>query len=101
MVDAQELHETQLALDEEIPTGTWSGAPALPSSPATVVNTTEYDIDVRITGGTVTVVKKNGVTLTNVTSANYGTVGVALRLKPGHSFGVTYSVAPTVQYIYS
>jgi hypothetical protein len=105
MVDAQELSETLAALtsdevqalDQELhagaPTGTWADAPALASSTVAMENTSGYPVEVNITSGTVTVVKKNGVTLTGVTSGR-------VTLRPNATVAITYSVAPTLQWIY-
>jgi hypothetical protein len=77
------------------PAGTWAGAPALAASTVAMTNTSGYDVEVGISSGTVTVVKKNGVTLTAVTTP------ASVRLRPGHTLAITYSVAPTLQWIYA
>lgn len=102
MVDVEELHTTELEEDLLAPDGTWSGAPVMAASTVAMTNTSEYPVEVGITGGTWTVFKKNGVTLTGVTSANQGTVPFRFRLKPGDTWALTYSVAPTgVQYVFA
>lgn len=101
MVDAQELHETELALNAERPTGVVSGM-TLAASTVVMSNTTEHPIEVVFSGGTWTVLKKNGVTLTGMTSANQGTVPTRISLRPGSTWALTYSVAPTaVQFLYA
>lgn len=77
------------------PAGTWSGAPSLAASTVAMANTSGYDVEVGISSGTVTVVKKNGVTLTAVTTP------ASVRLRPGHTLAITYSVAPTLQWVYA
>ena len=91
----------QGASDTAAPTGTWSGAPALAASTVSMTNTTAWPVEVYITGGTWTVLKKNGVTITGATSANVGTVPFKLTLRPGATWAVTYSVAPTAQWLYA
>jgi hypothetical protein len=95
MVDEQELHVTELAEDDSLaPTGLWAGAPSLAASTVAMVNTSGWPVEVGISGGTVTVVKKNGVTITAVTSGR-------VHLRDGASVAITYSVAPTVQWMYA
>lgn len=101
MVDVEELHVTELEADHLAPDGTWSGAPSIAASTVAMTNTTEYVLEIGVTGGTYTVFKKNGVTLTGVTSANQGTVPFRFRLKPGDTFAITYSVAPTLQWVFA
>jgi hypothetical protein len=61
---------------------------ALPASTVAYVNKTPHDIEVFITGGTVTVIKKNAITTGMITGM--------LLLSPNDSFAVTYTVAPSV-----
>lgn len=77
------------------PAGTWAGAPSLAASTVAMTNTSGYEVEVGISSGTVTVVKKNGVTLTAITTP------AAVRLRPGHTLAITYSVAPTLQWVYA
>jgi hypothetical protein len=101
VVDVAELHTTELAEDALAPDGTWSGAPALAASTVAMTNDSEYTVEVCLSGGTWTVLKKNGVTYTGVTSANQGTVPTRFLLKPGDTWALTYSVAPTaLQYLF-
>jgi hypothetical protein len=93
-MDVQELHVTQLAAEAERPQGVWAGAPSLAASTVAMENTSEYDVVVGISSGTVTVVKHNGVTLTAITSGR-------LLLHPGATVAITYSVAPTLQWVYA
>lgn len=94
-MDVQEWHVTQLAANDEIPVGAWAGAPSLAASTVAMTNTSEYTVEVGISSGTVTVVKKNGVILTGVTT------GVRISLRPNATIAITYSVAPTLQWIYA
>lgn len=84
------------------PVGAWSGAPSMAASTVAMTNTTAWPIEVSITGGTWTVFKKNNVTLTGVTSAIMGTIPFRFTLRPGGTWALTYSVAPTgVQWDYA
>jgi hypothetical protein len=93
-MDVAQFNTLYAAVADESPTGLWAGAPALAASTVAMTNTSGHDIDVNITGGTVTAVKKNGVTLASAT-------GVTIRVRPGHTWSVTYSVAPTQQVSYA
>lgn len=94
MVDEQELHETEVAEDDYLaPTGLWAGAPSLAASTVAMENTSGWPVEVGISSGTVTVVKKNGVTLTATTSGR-------IHLRDGGTIAITYSVAPTLQWLY-
>jgi hypothetical protein len=95
-MDVQQYKVTKAAVDEERPTGLWTGAPALAASTVAMVNTSGYDVVCNVTGGTTTAVKRNGVTITGLTSA----IGQIL-LAPGSSIAVTYSAAPTLQWMYA
>jgi len=94
-MDVQEWGETQAAVNAVRPTGQWAGAPALAASTVAMKNTSEWPVIVGISGGTVTVVKKNGVTLTAITSP------AQVFLHPGGTLAITYSVAPTLQWMYA
>ena len=74
------------------PKGAWAGAPSVAASTVAMPNTSGFPVTAYVTSGTVTVIKTNGVT-TGLTS---GTV----HLGPGDSLSVTYSVAPTIVWIY-
>lgn len=63
--------------------------PALAASAAENTNKTGHIWEVQIYGGTVTAITKNGVAITGMTAG-------MLRVEPGESFAVTYSVAPSV-----
>jgi len=94
MVDVQQLAVTQAAADEEAPVGAWAGAPALAASTVAMTNTSGRRVVVGISAGTVTAVEKNGVTLTAVTTP------AQVTLRPGSTLAITYSVAPTLQWMY-
>jgi hypothetical protein len=59
----------------------------MPASTTVVQNTTGQNVDVTITGGTLTSVVVNGV--------QAGTTAGSYSLPPGGSISITYSVAPT------
>ena len=95
-MDVQEYLETKQAVDAERPVGLWAGAPALAATTVPMENTSGYDVIVNITGGTTTAVKRNGVTITGLTS----TIG-QIFLAPGSTVAITYSGAPTLQWMYA
>lgn len=95
MVDVQQLLATQAAVEDERPKGAWADAPSLAASTVAMTNSSGWPVDVGISSGTVTVVKKNGVTLTAVTTP------AQVRLNPGATLAITYSVAPTLQWMYA
>ena len=80
------------------PSGVWAGAPSLAASTAGMTNNSGQAVRVGISGGTFTVVKVNGVTLTGVTTAITPTAFV--RLRRGDVLAITYSSAPTLQWLY-
>jgi hypothetical protein len=61
--------------------------PAMPASTVAVQNSTGQDVDVAITGGTITFVFVNGVQV--------GTAAGNYNLPQGGSISITYSAAPT------
>lgn len=76
-----------------VPTGAWSGAPSIAASTTAMFNTSGYPVTVHVSAGTVTVIKVDGVT-TGLTSGSF-------RLRRGSSLTITYSVAPTLAWIYA
>lgn len=61
--------------------------PAVPASTVAAANTTGQDLDVLITGGTITFVFVNG--------AQVGTAAGSYNLPAGGNISITYSAAPT------
>ena|SRR5258705_8411933 len=101
MVDAQQLRATQASVDSADPTGVWAGAPAIAASTVDMKNTSGRMVEVTIIGGTYTVVKKNGAVINNLTSAIVGaTHPYRIELRPNATISITYSVAPTLQWLY-
>lgn len=76
-----------------VPAGAWSGAPSLAASTVAMFNTSGYPVTVHVSAGTVTVIKVDGVT-TGLTSGSF-------RLRRGSSLSITYSVAPTLAWVYA
>jgi hypothetical protein len=93
MVDVAQLAVTQAAADAVAPDGAWAGAPALAASTVAMTNTTAGRVTVYVSAGTVTVVKVDDVT-TGLTTG-------AFTLKPGSALKITYSVAPTLAWVYA
>jgi hypothetical protein len=78
---------------QSVAAGAWAGAPALAASTVDMVNTSGGPVSVYISAGTVTVIKVDGVT-TGLTSG-------AFRLRRGSKLSITYSVAPTLAWVYA
>ena len=72
--------------------GAWATAPALAASTVAMTNTSGRTVNVYVSSGTVTVIKVDDVT-TGLTSG-------AFRLRPGSALKITYSVAPTLAWIF-
>lgn len=91
MVDVAQLKATQDAANEVKARGAVAG-PALPASTVDGTNTTGKTLIGRISSGTVTVFKIDGVTIGGMTTGEW------FRLRAGSTFNITYSVAPTLQW---
>jgi hypothetical protein len=85
MTDVKSMAATRA----NIARGTWDGTPAIPATDVPVVNNSGLDMMVRLNGGTVTVVKLDGVTVAGVTTGEW------IPLRNGSSLTLTYSVVPT------
>jgi hypothetical protein len=72
-------------------------AQAVGASPFVFQNTGDFDVDAAVTGGTVSAVafSRDGATFLTVASATNTTV----RLNPGDSIRITYTVLPTLTMI--
>jgi hypothetical protein len=75
---------------DELGPGVWSSPPAVSSS--AVQNTAWRDAWVNVRGGTVSAIAVDATTLTGITSG-------WVRVPSGHSITVTYSAAPTWQWV--
>jgi hypothetical protein len=93
MVDTKQLQTTENALEDLLPNGDWTSKPAIAASTVAVENTSDYTMWVEIAGGTVTVVKVDGVTIGARTSGMF-------LVRPGSTIAITYSVAPTWQWFH-
>lgn len=91
MTDVDQLRELQRVDNDSKTKGVVSG-PALGASTVAVLNSTGKTLLGRISSGTVTVFAIDGVTVGGMTTGEWFT------LRPGSTFAVTYSVAPTLQW---
>lgn len=66
---------------------TLTGTPAVPASTVPITNDYGEAVDVYITGGAVSAVVLNGATVHTVTN-------VSVRLNPGHTLALTYTILP-------
>lgn len=71
MTDVQQISVTNQALNASLPTGDWAAKPAVAATTVDVQNTSGYPMIVEITGGTVTAVKVDGVTVGSRTSGMF------------------------------
>jgi hypothetical protein len=92
MVDVAQLRITEAANEAAYPDGAWAGAPSLAASTVAMTNTSGRSVSVFVSSGTVTVVKVDDVT-TGLTSGTF-------RLRPGSALKITYSVAPTLAWVF-
>lgn len=92
MVDVAQLRETERAANDVKVKGALTNGPALGASDAVVTNNTGKKLNGRISGGTVTAFKIDGVTIGGMTTGEW------FQLRPDSTFAVTYSVAPTLQW---
>lgn len=90
-MDVEQLKTVQEARDAEKHTGDWASKPAVPASTVAATNTADYTMWVEVTGGTVTVVKVNDVTIGSRVAGRFD-------VPPGGTIELTYSVAPTWQW---
>jgi hypothetical protein len=90
-MDDDQLRTCLAVLNSEKATGDWSGKPAIPATTVAATNTTDDTMWVEVTGGTVTVVKVDGVTVGSRVSGMF-------IVRPGSTIALTYSVAPTWQW---
>ena len=93
MVDVQQLRATQAASNAEQAGGAWADAPDLAASTVAMTNTSGLPVNVYISAGTVTVVKVDDATTGLTTPAT-------VPLRPGSALKITYSVAPTLAWIF-
>ena len=90
-MDSQQFDELLEYRNSRIADGDWAGKPAIPASTVTATNTSRRPMFVEVTGGTVTVVKVDTVTVgARVSGLFY--------VRPGSTIALTYSVAPTWQW---
>jgi len=90
-MDPQQLGTLTGVVNSEITDGDWVDKPAIAASTVAVKNTSDRAMFVEVTGGTVTVVKVDGVTVgTRVAGMFY--------VRPNSTIALTYSVAPTWQW---
>jgi hypothetical protein len=92
-MDVQELRTTMDADLADRPSGTWNAAPALAASTVAMTNNSGFPVVAGVSGGTVTVIKINGITITAATSGRF-------RMRNGDTLAITYSVAPTLQWLF-
>lgn len=90
-MDNNQLKVLEAINESEVPTGDWSSKPAVPATTVPATNTSARGMFVEITGGTVTAVKVDTVTVGSRTSGMF-------YVRPGSTISITYSAAPTWQW---
>ena len=90
-MDNNQLKILEAINEDAVPTGDWAGKPAIPASTVAATNTSDRGMFVEVTGGTVTAVKVDDVTVGN-------RVAGLFYVRPGSGIALTYSVAPTWQW---
>lgn len=90
-MDDQQLGVLEAHVNKHIADGDWAAKPAIPASTVEVENTHSHPMFVEVTGGTVTAVKVDGVTIGARVSGSF-------YVRPGSKISLTYSVAPTWQW---
>jgi hypothetical protein len=86
-MDDSQLKTLLEVLNAQKPSGDWSGKPAIPASTVAATNTSDWDMWVEITGGTVTVVSVDGTSV--------GRTSGLFIVRRGQTIAITYSVVPT------
>jgi hypothetical protein len=90
-MDPEQLKTLEASIEADMAVGDWTSKPAIAASTVAVTNTSARSVWVVVTGGTVTVVKVDNVTI--------GTrVAGMFLVRPGSTIALTYSVAPTWQW---
>lgn len=90
-MDNTQLRTAEAVNEALTPVGDWSNKPAVPLTTVTATNTADRTMAVEVTGGTVTAVKVDGVTV--------GTRIAGLFLvRPGSTIAWVGSSAPTWQW---
>ena len=90
-MDVEQYRTTEGASEDRIPNGDYWDKPAVPATTVEVENTSEFHMWVEITGGTVTAVKIDTVTIGARTSGLF-------ILRPGSKISITHSAPPTWQW---
>jgi hypothetical protein len=90
-MDPQQLSTLQQHMDKSLTDGDWAGKPAVPATTVTVTNASGHPMFVEITGGTVTAVKVDGVTIGARTSGMF-------YVRPESTIAWVGSAAPTWQW---
>jgi hypothetical protein len=92
-MDDTQFQTVQKVVDTKKPTGDWTGKPAVPATTVPATNNSGHDMIVEITGGTVTAVKVDGVTVGSRTSG-------AFHVRNGSTIAWVGTGAPTWQWFY-
>lgn len=93
-MDVQQFGATKHAVDATKPKGDWANKPTVAATTVDVTNSSGYDMFVEVTGGTVTAVKVDGVTVGARTSGMF-------YVRNGSKIQWVGTGAPTWQWFYA
>lgn len=94
-MDLDELRTLQELDDNVRPKGVWSGAPSLAATTVAMTNNSGFPVLLGVSSGTVSACVVDGVTITSIAAT-----GFRVRLRRGSTVALTYSSAPTLQWLY-
>jgi len=92
-MDLDEYNTLIAVAEKQKPLGDWTAKPAVAATTVAMTNTTPHKMRVEVTGGTVTGVKVDGVTVGARTSGSFS-------VRPGSTIAWIGSAAPTMQWFF-
>lgn len=93
-MDDIEFAALQNYINSKLPLGDWTAKPLVPATTVPYTNASGHTMNVEITGGTVTAVKVDGVTIGARVSGTF-------RLRNNSTIAWVGSAAPTWQWFYA
>lgn len=93
MTDDKQLRKLEQVEEGYKPVGDWANKPVVPLTTVPVTNNSGYDMMVEVTGGTVTSIKVDGVTVGSRVAGMF-------LVRDGSTIAWAGSAAPTWQWFY-
>lgn len=90
-MDPEQMATLQKFINDRLADGDWIDKPSVPATTVTATNSSKYPMFVEVTGGTVTAVKVDGVTVGARVSGPF-------YVRPGSTIAWVGSAAPTWQW---